>query len=94
AELEDYLSIFVRDELVTFQNVSRKPAFQEQQLRDLVNQNCDLLVKRTQALACKAEREKGIEMPHPANQTILDLMNQAVNPLKLAQMEPIFMAML
>ncbi|KAI8618395.1 hypothetical protein BC830DRAFT_946632 [Chytriomyces sp. MP71] len=117
SELEDYISIFVRDELITFQNVSRKPPFGETQLRDLVNQNCDLLVKRTHALGCKAERERpGVVFPglpggagsgatggegngaggalHPANQTILDLMSQAVNPLKLAQMEPIFLPML
>ncbi|KAJ3344480.1 hypothetical protein HDU83_005150 [Entophlyctis luteolus] len=89
-ELEDYLSIFVRDELVLF----KKPVFQEQQLRDLVNQNCDLLLKRSHALACKIEREKGAETAQPANQTVLDLVSQAANPLKLAQMEPVFMPML
>ncbi|ORY29461.1 hypothetical protein BCR33DRAFT_724710 [Rhizoclosmatium globosum] len=94
SDLEDYLSIFIRDELITFQSSSRKPAFQDNQLRDYVNLNCDLLVKRTNALACKAEREKGVESGHPANQTILDLISQAGNPLKLAQMDATFMAML
>ncbi|KAJ3326459.1 hypothetical protein HDU76_012906 [Blyttiomyces sp. JEL0837] len=93
-ELDDFLSIFVRDELITWQNVSRKPALQEQQLRDLVNQNSDLVIKRSQALSCKAEREKGVETGHPVNQTILDLISQAGNPLKLAQMDPTFLAML
>ncbi|KAJ3074848.1 hypothetical protein HDU98_010028 [Podochytrium sp. JEL0797] len=97
SDLDDYLSIFIRDELLTSQsNVSRskQPAFQDPQLRDLVNQNCDLLTKRTHALACKLERERGIEDGHPANQTILDLISQAGNPLKLAQMDPTFLAML
>ncbi|KAI9333573.1 hypothetical protein BDR26DRAFT_909001 [Obelidium mucronatum] len=94
SELEDYLAIFIRDELITSQNTSRKPAFQDAQLRDYVTQNCDLLVKRTAALACKVEREKGVETAHPANQTILDLISQAGNPLKLAQMDGIWLAML
>ncbi|KAJ3029169.1 UNVERIFIED_CONTAM: hypothetical protein HDU68_012852 [Siphonaria sp. JEL0065] len=93
-EIEDYLSIFVRDELITFLNANRKPMFQDNQLREFVNQNVDLLVKRTFALACKVEREKGVESGQPANQTILDLVSQAGNPLKMAQMDPVWLAML
>ncbi|KAJ3410576.1 hypothetical protein HDV05_003644 [Chytridiales sp. JEL 0842] len=93
-ELEDFLSIFVRDELITWQNVSRKPSIQDHQLRDYVVQNVDMVVKRAQALSCKAEREKALDGSHPSNQSVLDLISQAGNPLKLAQMDPTFLAML
>ncbi|KAI8840240.1 FAT domain-containing protein [Chytridium lagenaria] len=94
-ELEDYLSVFVKDELIAWQNMGKKPALQDHQLRDLVNQNVDLVVKRTNGLSCKMEREKAGEgNPVPSNQTIVDLISQAGNPLKLAQMEPTFLAML
>ena len=78
------MSIFVRDELVAWQTASRKPAFSEQQLRDNVGQNVEVIVKRAQSLSCQAERQK--EKLEPVNQTILDLISQAVNPMKLAQM--------
>ncbi|KAJ1556369.1 hypothetical protein HK405_013845 [Cladochytrium tenue] len=93
-ELDDYLSIFVRDELITSPALSKKPANQEMQIRELVNQNSDLVIKRAQALSCKAEREQGAEGGQPCNQTILDLISHAGNPLKLAQMDPTFLAML
>ncbi|KAI9104837.1 hypothetical protein DFS34DRAFT_691063 [Phlyctochytrium arcticum] len=93
-ELEDYLSIFVRDELVTWQNIARKPPLPEAQLRDYVSQNVDLVLKRTHGIACRAEREKGFERCEPANQTILDLISNAVNPHKLCQMDVSYMARL
>ncbi|KNC98645.1 histone acetyltransferase TRA1 [Spizellomyces punctatus DAOM BR117] len=93
-ELEDYLSIFVRDELVTWQNIARKPPLQEAQLREFVTQNVDLVLKRTHGIACRAERERGIERCEPANQTILDLISNAVNPHKLCQMDVSYMARL
>ncbi|KAJ3171894.1 hypothetical protein HDU87_008212 [Geranomyces variabilis] len=93
-ELEDYLSIFVRDELVTWQSIVRKPPASEAQLRETTLQNVDLILKRTAALACKEEREKGLELCEPANQTVLDLISNAVNPHKLCQMDASYMARL
>ncbi|TPX61909.1 hypothetical protein PhCBS80983_g00781 [Powellomyces hirtus] len=93
-ELEDYLSIFVRDELVTWQNIVRKPPVQESQLREFTLQNVDLILKRTTGIACKEEREKGLELCEPANQTVLDLISNAVNPHKLCQMDASYMARL
>jgi transformation/transcription domain-associated protein len=108
--LEDYLSIFVRDELISWQN-SRKTTVQEYQIRDIVNNNAELVFKKALSMSCKNEREKvsicifdlltfsnsfvqGVEGSHPSNQTLLDLISQAGNPLKLAQMEPTFLPML
>ncbi|KAI9362472.1 kinase-like domain-containing protein [Zopfochytrium polystomum] len=93
-ELDDFLSIFIRDELITSQTASRKALMPDVQVRDLVYQNSDLIIKRAQALACKAEREKGAEAGQSCNQSILDLISHAGNPLKLAQMDPTFMASL
>lgn len=55
--------------------------------KELVAMNVDLLHRRALAFACNAERDKGSEVVVPCNQTILDLISQAVNPLKLAQMD-------
>ncbi|KAJ3037893.1 hypothetical protein HDV00_001237 [Rhizophlyctis rosea] len=93
-ELDDYLSIFIRDELVTWQNISRKAPVPETQLRDFVSQNVELVMKRAQALSCKAEREKANEKVEPVCQTMLDLISNAVNPSKLAAMDVQFMASL
>ncbi|KAH6575098.1 hypothetical protein BASA62_002135 [Batrachochytrium salamandrivorans] len=97
-QLADYLSIFVRDELVTWQSNLRKNAFQPTQLRELVNSNVNVLVKRAQALSCKAERDRASQAgggrAEPVCRTILDLISQAVNPLKLAQMDIAFMPQL
>ncbi|KAI8806472.1 hypothetical protein BJ742DRAFT_680099, partial [Cladochytrium replicatum] len=84
-DLEDFLSLFVRDELVAWQQGSRKPAtLTEQQTRELIAQNVNVLLQRAQGLSCRTE----------PNQTILDLIANATNPLKLAQMELAFLAAL
>ena len=68
----------------------------------------EILVKRIQSMGCKMEREEVRiyrqfnppvnsfqgEMKHPADQTIKDLIAQAVNPLKLAQMDIAFLPQL
>ncbi|KAJ3224028.1 hypothetical protein HK099_000354 [Clydaea vesicula] len=91
-DMENYLSIFIRDELNACQSISKKPLFQESQIKDLVSANVDILTRKAQALACTAEREKfDKECNIPANQTILDLISQAVNPLKLSQMDLAYM---
>ncbi|KAI8925790.1 hypothetical protein BC831DRAFT_459457 [Entophlyctis helioformis] len=79
---------------MTWQTNLRKPTFQHGQLRELVTQNVELLVKRAQGISCKIEREKGAERVDPVSRTVLDLVSQAVNPLKLAQMDIAFMPQL
>lgn len=101
--------------------MGKKPPFQDNQLRELVTANVDVIVRKAQALACRVETDKVIrwrdnnksqlmfskklfplaisplqqsdkDVNIPANQTILDMIAQAVNPLKLAQMDLAFMA--
>ncbi|RUP49800.1 hypothetical protein BC936DRAFT_141434 [Jimgerdemannia flammicorona] len=87
-ELDQYLSIFIRDELVTWHSINHKPA-NDQQLREHVARNVDYVLKKTQFLSCKMEREKvkAVNSNTPVNQSIIDLISQAGNPQKLAQME-------
>ncbi|KAJ3022967.1 hypothetical protein HKX48_004725 [Thoreauomyces humboldtii] len=93
-ELEDYLSIFLRDELVTWLTIIRKAPMADASLREATLQNVDLVLKRTAGIACKEEREKVLDHCEPANQTVLDLISNAVNPHKLCQMDVSFMARL
>ena len=86
-----FLSLFIRDELTAFQNTVRKPPLVTSRLRELVSQNTRLIINRAQTLGCKNERDNLTDRSEPLNQTVLDLISQATNPLKLAQMEALFM---
>ncbi|KAF9958937.1 hypothetical protein BGZ72_010618 [Mortierella alpina] len=85
-EFDQYLGIFIRDELVSWITAGMKP-LNEQNLGERVTSTVDQVLKRTSLLSCKPEREKGRGSNIPANQTILDLISQASNPLKYAQMD-------
>ncbi|CAG8961386.1 hypothetical protein HYFRA_00013334 [Hymenoscyphus fraxineus] len=85
-ELEQQLSLFVRDEMIHwFTNNHRTSQMEEGQLRDTVTTNSELIVKRTLSLA---QSPAGAL---PANQTVIDLIAKAVNPINLAQCEALFM---
>lgn len=90
------MSIFIRDELLAWQNVVRKPVVNSTaRLRELVGQNLRLVVNRAEVLSCKSERDHSMEVrTEPLNQMILDLISQATNPLKLAQMDVAYMSQL
>ncbi|KAG4305579.1 hypothetical protein PORY_001135 [Pneumocystis oryctolagi] len=87
-ELDQYLSIFVRDELITWFTQQHRPLIQESQLREKVIGNVDLVVRRVSSLSQVAQGNL------PANQTIIDLVSQAVNPRALAQMDQLWAAWL
>ncbi|RKP03126.1 hypothetical protein CXG81DRAFT_9931 [Caulochytrium protostelioides] len=91
-DMEDCVAIFLRDELVAWLHGARKPALSDTALRHAVQQNTALITKRCQGLACRAERDqKKMDTALPLNQTLLDLISQAANPLKLAQLEVAFL---
>ncbi|CCJ31022.1 unnamed protein product [Pneumocystis jirovecii] len=87
-ELDQHLSIFVRDELITWFTQQHRPLIQENQFRERVVGNVDLLVRRVSSLSQVAQGNL------PANQTIIDLVSQAVNPRALAQMDQLWAAWL
>ncbi|KUJ06740.1 uncharacterized protein LY89DRAFT_790380 [Mollisia scopiformis] len=86
-ELEQQLSLFVRDEMIFWFTSSHRgqATMPENQLRDTVQTNSDIIVKRTLSLA---QSPPGAL---PANQTVIDLIAKAVNPINLAQCDPLFM---
>ncbi|CZR69557.1 related to the component Tra1 of the SAGA complex [Phialocephala subalpina] len=86
-ELEQQLSLFVRDEMIHWFTQSHRGSggLQEGQLRETVQLNSELIVKRTLSLA---QAPAGTL---PANQTVIDLIAKAVNPMLLAQCDALFM---
>lgn len=52
-----------------------------------VQQNCELIMKRSQTMSCIKEQEQVSDHPIPLFQTVLDLLSSATNPQKLAQMD-------
>lgn len=85
-ELEHALTLFVRDEMIWwFTNSHRTAHLTETQLRDTVQTNCDMIVKRAVSLAqCPVGNL-------PACQTVIDLIAKAVNPVHLAQCDALWM---
>ncbi|KAI1006280.1 Transcription-associated protein 1 [Podosphaera aphanis] len=85
-ELEQQLCLFVRDEMIHwFQTSHCSQAVIDVQLRESVQVNSDMIVKRTLSLA---QSPAGTL---PANQTVIDLIARAVSPINLAQCDALFM---
>ena len=87
-ELEQQLSIFVRDEMIFWFTQQHRGGLQEAQLRQTVQQNSDVVVKKAMSLAGPAEGTL------PANQTVIDLVSRAVDPVNLSQCDALWMAYL
>ena len=85
-DLEQQLSLFVRDEMIFwFTSSHRTGQMGENQLRETVQANSDIIVKRTLSLA---QSPAGAL---PANQTVIDLIARAVNPMNLAATDALWM---
>ena len=89
-DLEDYLGIFVRDELhFWFSGVQRQVPKNLEASRELVVQNVLEVVKRARLMSCKYGHDKSSVTP--VNQAVLDLINYASHPSKLALQDPTWM---
>ncbi|WDK12319.1 FAT domain-containing protein [Colletotrichum graminicola] len=85
-ELEHALTLFVRDEMIFwFTSSHRTVQMTENQLRESVQVNSDSVVKRAVSLAQSPVGNL------PANQTVIDLIAKAVNPMNLAQCDALWM---
>ncbi|KZF20186.1 putative histone acetylase complex subunit Paf400 [Xylona heveae TC161] len=84
-ELEQHLSIFVRDEMIFWFTQQHRSGLQENQLRETVQMNSDIIVKKAVSLAQPPVGNL------PANQTIIDLVSRATNPMHLAQSDALWM---
>jgi transformation/transcription domain-associated protein len=86
-ELEMQLSVFVRDEVTFWFTQAHKQNAAENMLREAVDHNCNIIVNRAQSFAKPPE---GSNLP--ANQTSVDTIAQAVDPKRLSQTDPLWMA--
>ncbi|KAJ6110780.1 hypothetical protein N7486_003015 [Penicillium sp. IBT 16267x] len=84
-ELEQQLSIFVRDEMMFWATAQHRGSLPVPQLRELVNNNSEIIVNRAVSLASPPEGNL------PANQTTIDLISKAVNPQHLASCDALWM---
>ncbi|KAM4056291.1 FAT domain-containing protein [Hirsutella rhossiliensis] len=84
-ELEHALTLFVRDEMIFWLTSSHRNGISESQLRDSVQLNSDSIVKRAASLAHNPAGNL------PANQTVIDAVAKAVNPMNLAQCDALWM---
>ncbi|KHJ31953.1 putative fat domain-containing protein [Erysiphe necator] len=85
-ELEQQLCLFVRDEMIHwFQTSHCSQPVVDVQLKESVQLNSNMIVKRTLSLA---QSPAGTL---PANQTVIDLIARAVSPINLAQCDALFM---
>lgn len=84
-ELEHALTLFVRDEMIFWLTSSHRNGISESQLRDSVQLNSDSIVKRAASLAHNPSGNL------PANQTVIDAIAKAVNPMNLAQCDALWM---
>ncbi|KAH7318444.1 histone acetylase complex subunit [Stachybotrys elegans] len=84
-ELEHALTLFVRDEMIFWLTSSHRNGISENQLRESVQLNSDSIVKRALSLAQNPSGNL------PANQTVIDAIAKAVNPVNLAQCDALWM---
>lgn len=92
-ELEHTLSIFVRDEVMSWNlNNQAKVLSEEIKIPDVISKNIDIIVKRSRLLACEMER-KTIDPsnPQPVCQALIELINDASSLPKLYSMDPTWM---
>ncbi|KAK3299398.1 uncharacterized protein B0H64DRAFT_371754 [Chaetomium fimeti] len=85
-QLEHALTLFVRDEMMFwFTSSHRSAPLTENQLRETVQANSDMIVKKAVSLAQAPAGNL------PAHQTVIDLIAKAVNPMNLAMCDALWM---
>lgn len=88
SDLEQYLTLFVRDEVISWCNQQDppRPVPQDTQLRDIVRVNVDVIIKRVLSVGHISSG------PTVSTQNVLELISQAVNPRNLAAADTLWMA--
>lgn len=88
SDLDQFLTIFVRDEVVSWctQQEPPRPVPQDSQLREIVTLNVELIIKRVLSMAHSSAGSA------VSSQSVLDLIAQAVNPHNLAAADTLWMA--
>jgi transformation/transcription domain-associated protein len=86
SEMEHHLSIFIRDEMAFWYTSSHRQGIKENELRENVQRNSDLVVNKAIWLAKEPDVNN-----LPASQNVLDSIAKATNPEKLAQTDLLWM---
>lgn len=88
SDLEQYLTLFVRDEVISWctQQDPPRPIPQDSQLREIVMVNVELIIKRVLSMA-HSSSGSGV-----STQSVLEMIAQAVNPHNLAAADTLWMA--
>ncbi|KAG2731167.1 hypothetical protein G9P44_005583 [Scheffersomyces stipitis] len=88
SDLEQFLTLFVRDEVVSWcaQQDPPRSIPQDKQLREIVRINVELIIKRVIQIGHISSG------PSVATQNVLELISQAVNPRNLAAADTLWMA--
>ncbi|GAA5822515.1 hypothetical protein JCM11251_006364 [Rhodosporidiobolus azoricus] len=92
-DLEHRLSIFVREEIVTWFSMSKTDA-SKANLREHVLNAVDAVVRKAKVMSCKYERERPPSSSVPVSQSLIELLLKASNSTNLAMCDPQWMAAL
>lgn len=84
-ELDQYIAVFVREELVSWFTQQQRSSLPDDQLREMTMRNVNFIGKRATSLAQVGQGNI------PANQTVIDLISQAVNPRYMAMTDSMWM---
>ncbi|SCU93131.1 LADA_0G01508g1_1 [Lachancea dasiensis] len=84
-ELNTYLSLFIRDEVISWYSNLHRSIVEDPQLREIVRTNVDLITRKTAQLGHLSSK------PSVATQYVLDAISAAVSPRNLAKMDQSFM---
>lgn len=80
-ELNTYLTLFIRDEVISWFSNLHRPIAENPQLREMVQTNVDLIIRKVAQLGHLSST------PAVTTQFILDCISSAVNPRNLAKTE-------
>lgn len=78
-ELSTYLTLFIRDEVISWYSNLHRPIAENPQLREMVQKNVDLIIRKVAQLGHLSST------PAVTTQFILDCISSAVNPRNLAK---------
>ncbi|GMM58795.1 histone acetyltransferase [Maudiozyma humilis] len=85
-ELNSYLTLFIRDEIISWYSNLQRPIVENPQLGEMVQSNVDLVIKRVSQLGHLSST------PAVTTQFVLDCISAAVNPRNLASTNISYMA--
>lgn len=84
-ELNTYLSLFIRDEVISWYSNLHRSIVEDPQLREIVRTNVDLITRKTAQLGHLSSK------PSVVTQYVLEAISAAVSPRNLAKMDQSFM---